>query len=269
MKPARAHPALRVLAVLAFAFLYLPIVVLVLFSFNDSKFGATWTGFTLKWYGALATRDDVRAALTNSFAVALASTLVSTVLGTMLGVGLWRYEFRWKNVLTFLLVVPIVIPDIVMAVSLLMFYAVVRHVIGTLNLGLPTVILAHVTFQVSYVALVVRSRLVGTDRSLEEAARDLGASGLRVFTHVTLPLALPGILAGALLAFTLSLDDFVVTFFTSGPGATTLPVLVYSSVKLGVTPDINALSSLLMLVTVIAVVAGNAILRRRPGGDHA
>ncbi|PYE56582.1 ABC transporter permease [Deinococcus yavapaiensis] len=263
MKPTRSPLWLSTLSWAAFVFLYVPILVLIVFSFNESKFGATWTGFTTKWYGVLFAREDVGNALENSMIVAVVSTLISTVLGTLVGLGLWRYDFRFKRAFTFLLVVPIVIPDVVMAVGLLMFYGLVRDVIGVLDLGLPTVILAHVTFQISYVALVVRSRLAGYDKSLEEAARDLGANGLKAFGYVMLPLIVPGILAGALLAFTLSLDDFVVTFFTSGPGATTLPVLVYSSVKRGVTPDINALSSLLIFVTVVAIVAGNALLRRR------
>jgi spermidine/putrescine transport system permease protein len=265
----RTHPALSAWAWLVYGFLYLPILVLIIFSFNDSKFGATWAGFTTKWYGVLLAREDVREALTNTLLVALSSTLISTVLGTLVGLGLWRYSTRFRLPLTFLLVTPIVIPDVVMGVSLLMFYSLVRgglELTGwTFENGFWTVMFAHVTFQISYVALTVRSRLAGYDRSLEEAARDLGASSVQSFLRVILPLALPGVLAGALLAFTLSLDDFVVTYFTSGSGFRTLPVLIYTSVKKGVTPDINALSTLLVLFTVVAIVAANAIMRPRPG----
>jgi spermidine/putrescine transport system permease protein len=265
----RTSPALAAFSWLVYGFLYLPILVLIVFSFNNSRFGATWEGFTLKWYGVLFGRDDVREALVNTLLVAVPSTILSTVLGTLLGFGLWRYAGRWRTPLTFLMVVPIVIPDVVMGVGLLMLYALVRTVAPFSN-GLVTVLLAHVTFQISYVALTVRSRLAGYDRSLEEAARDLGASSLRVFTAVVLPLALPGILTGALLAFTLSLDDFVVTYFTSGSGFRTLPVLIYTNVKRGITPDINALSALLVGVTAIGLVLASVISARsarRSGED--
>jgi len=263
----RSHPLLSAWAWLVYAFLYLPILVLIVFSFNDSRFGASWEGFTLKWYSVLAAREDVREALGNTLLVALGSTLISTVLGTLVGLGLWRYSFRFRTPLTFLLVMPIVLPDVVMGVGLLMFYALVRGLLEragwTFENGFWTVMLAHVTFQISYVALTVRSRLAGYGPELEEAARDLGATGLGSFFQVVLPLAAPGVLAGALLAFTLSLDDFVVTYFTSGSGFRTLPVLIYTSVKRGVTPDINALSTLLVLFTVVALLIGNALLRPR------
>lgn len=265
----RTPPALTAWAWLVYAFLYLPILVIILFSFNDSRFGATWAGFTTKWYAVLFARADVREALGHTLEIAVFSTLVSTVLGTLVGLGLWRYSFKWRTPLTFLLVLPIVIPDVVMGVSLLMFYAFVRNWLErsgwTFDNGFWTVLLAHVTFQISYVALTVRSRLAGYGRDLEEAARDLGANGLKSFLHVILPLAMPGVAAGALLAFTLSMDDFVVTYFTSGSGFRTLPILIYTNVKRGVTPDINALSALLVLVTVVAIIAANAMLRPRKG----
>ncbi|UBV41443.1 ABC transporter permease [Deinococcus taeanensis] len=263
----RTHPLLGAWAALVYLFLYLPIVVLIVFSFNDSRFGATWAGFTTRWYAVLFARADVREALTHTLNVAVVSTLISTVLGTLVGLGLWRYTIHLRAALTGLLVLPIVIPDVVMGVSLLMFYAFVRAGLEragwTFDNGFWTVLLAHVTFQISYVALTVRSRLAGYGPELEEAARDLGASGWQSFSKVILPLAMPGVLAGALLAFTLSLDDFVVTYFTSGSGFRTLPVLIYTNVKRGVTPDINALSALLVLVTVVAVIAANALLRPR------
>lgn len=265
----RTHPALTAWAWLTYAFLYLPILVLIVFSFNDSKFGATWAGFTTKWYGVLFAREDVREAVTNTLLVAFTSTIISTILGTLIGYGLWRYDFRWRTPLTALLVTPIVIPDVVMGVMLLMFYAIVRGLLErtgwTYENGFWTVMLAHVTFQISYVALTVRSRLAGYGRELQEAAADLGANQFQSFMQVILPLALPGVLGGALLAFTLSLDDFVVTYFTSGSGFKTLPVLIYTAVKKGVTPDINALSTLLILFTVVAILVANVIMRPRKG----
>ena len=266
----RTPPALTAWAYFTYAFLYLPILVLIAFSFNDSKFGVTWAGFTTKWYGVLLAREDVRVALTNTLLVAVSSTLISSVLGTLVGLGLWRYTLRYRTPLTFLLVLPIVIPDVVMGVMLLMFYALVRgaleHFGWTFENGFWTVMFAHVTFQLSYVALNVRSRLAGYGRDLEEAAADLGATSWGSFWGVVFPLALPGILSGALLAFTLSLDDFVVTYFTSGSGFQTLPVLIYNSVRRGVTPDINALSTLLVLFTVALLVIGNLLGRRGRGG---
>lgn len=264
----RTHPLLSVWAWLTFAFLYLPILVLIAFSFNDSKFGATWAGFTTKWYGVLFAREDVRAALVNTLTVAALSTLVSTALGTLVGLGLWRYTLKYRTALTALLVLPIVIPDVVLGVMLLMFYALLRGALErfgwTYENGFWTVTLAHVTFQLSYVALTVRSRLAGYGRDLEEAAHDLGASSAQAFWKITFPLARPGILAGALLAFTLSLDDFVVTYLTSGSGFRTLPVLIYTAVRKGVTPDINALSTLLVLFTVGALVVSYLLVRPRP-----
>lgn len=266
----RTPSALTAWAYFTYAFLYLPILVLIAFSFNDSKFGAAWAGFTTRWYGVLLAREDVRVALTNTLLVAVSSTLISSVLGTLVGLGLWRYTLRYRTPLTFLLVLPIVIPDVVMGVMLLMFYALVRgaleHLGWTFENGFWTVMFAHVTFQLSYVALNVRSRLAGYGRDLEEAAADLGATSWGSFWGVVFPLALPGILSGALLAFTLSLDDFVVTYFTSGSGFQTLPVLIYNSVRRGVTPDINALSTLLVLFTVLLLVVGNLLGRRGRGG---
>jgi spermidine/putrescine transport system permease protein len=190
----------------------------------------------------------------NTLVLAVASTMVSTVLGTLLGYGLSRYAFPGKRWCSMALFIPVVIPDVVMAVALLMFFGLVRAWFGGFELGLGTMIVAHITFQIPFVSMVVRSRLAGLDPAIEEAAHDLGADWSQKFWHVTLPLMRPGILAGAALAFTLSIDDFVVSFFTTGAGATTLPILIYSSVKRGLTPDINALSTLLVLASVLASV---------------
>jgi len=228
--------------------------VVAIYSFNARRYGMVWSGFTTQWYGQLLKSPDKIVAAENTILLAVVSTLVSTVLGTMLGYGLSRYGFPGKKLFSWLMYIPVVIPDIVMAVEILLFFALLRSRTGLFELGLPTMILAHITFQIPFVAIVVRSRLAGMDPAIEEAARDLGASGWQTFRHVTLPMIAPGVVAGALLAFTLSLDDFVVSFFTAGPGSTTLPILIYSSVKRGITPDINALSSLIVLASIAGTV---------------
>jgi spermidine/putrescine transport system permease protein len=247
-----------------YVFLYAPIAVVVLYSFNGAKHGGPWSGFTIDWYRKLLSSPEKTEAAWNTLALAAISTTVATVLGTLLGYGLSRYQFRGKRACSLIMYIPIVIPDVVMAVAMLIFYAVVRVCIGLLELGLSTMIVAHITFQIPVVAMVVRSRLAGLDPALEEAAHDLGADFWQTFGHVALPLMRPGILAGAALAFTLSVDDFVVSFFTTGPGATTLPILIYTSVKRGVTPDINALSTLIVLVS----VAGTLLVSSLQTGGH-
>lgn len=277
----RTPPALTLYAFLAYAFLYAPILVIIIFSFNRSRLGAAWTGFTLDWYRTLFANETVLTATLNTLIVAVVSTVVSTLIGTLLGVGLARYRFPGKGVFLWFMYVPVVIPEIIMAVSLVLFYSLLSAgaggwaqgltggVFGTtlagffegvaafFRLGLPTIILSHITFQIPFVAIVVRSRMAGFDRSLEEAARDLYANEVAVFRFVTLPLIAPGVVAGALLAFTLSIDDFVITFFTSGPGSLTLPVYIFGAVKRGVRPDINALSTLIVVATVVALLLSN------------
>ncbi|MBK9517820.1 MAG: ABC transporter permease [Anaeromyxobacter sp.] len=247
---------------LLYVFLYAPIVVVIVYSFNSARHGGPWRGFTWQWYATLLDNQDKLAAARNTLVLGGLSTLVSTLLGTGLGYGLSRYQFPGKRFFSFLMYIPVVIPDIVMAVAMLMFYSQVRQWLGFLELGMTTMVLAHVTFQIPFVAIVVRSRMVGMDQSIEEAAHDLGATSLQTFLHVTLPLILPAVVAGGMLAFTLSLDDFVVSFFTTGPGASTLPILIYASVKRGITPDINALSSVIILISVIGTVL--PMLLQRP-----
>jgi spermidine/putrescine transport system permease protein len=242
-----------------YIFLYAPIVILVIFSFNSSRFVSTWEGFSLRWYRELVQDAAMMAALKNSLIVALASTLLSTVFGTMVALAMERHRFWGKLAFDALLYLPIIIPDIAMAVMLLLFF-----VMANIQLSLVTIIISHVAFNISFVAIVVRARLAGFDRSLEEAAQDLGANELQTFWHVTLPLLMPGILGGALLAFTLSLDDFVITFFTSGVGSTTLPLRIYSMVKLGITPEINAVSTLLVLASMTLLFL--SLLAQRKGG---
>jgi spermidine/putrescine transport system permease protein len=249
--------------IFGYLFLYAPIIVLVLFSFNASRFVTTWDGFSLRWYRELFQDQAMATALRNSLIVAVSSTLISTVFGTMVALAMERRKFVGKAAFDALLYLPVIIPDIAMAVMLLLFFVMVSF-----QLSLITIIISHVAFSISFVAIVVRARLVGFDRSLEEAAQDLGANELQTFWYVTLPLLMPGILAGALLAFTLSLDDFVITFFTAGVGSTTLPLRIYSMVKLGITPVINAISTLLLMVS-MSLVLVSMFLQRRGGGSPA
>jgi spermidine/putrescine transport system permease protein len=246
--------------ILGYVFLYAPIVILVIFSFNASRFASVWRGFTLQWYVQLFGNEAIAVALKNSLIVAVSSTLISTVFGTMVALAMERYEFWGKLPFDALLYLPIIIPDIAMAVMLLLFF-----VLAKMSLGLVTIIISHVAFNISFVAVVVRARLAYFDVSLEEAAQDLYANEWQTFRRVTLPLIMPGILGGALLAFTLSIDDFVITFFTSGPGSTTLPLRIYSMVKLGVTPEINALSSMMLLVSMVLVFL-SLMLQKGGGG---
>lgn len=257
----RASLPLWLTAAALYLFLYIPIAVVIVYSFNAAKHGGPWAGFTTEWYGKLFSNADKLAATRNTLVLALVSTAISTLLGTLLGYGLSRFRFPGKKLFSWLMYIPVVIPDIVMAIAMLMFYSFVRDWLGLFELGLTTMCIAHITFQIPFVAIVVRSRLAGLDPAIEEAAHDLGATAWQKFWHVTLPLMLPGVAAGAALAFTLSIDDFVVSFFTTGPGATTLPILIYASVKRGITPDINALSTLIVLVSVIGTVAV-ALLQR-------
>jgi spermidine/putrescine transport system permease protein len=251
---------------LVFFFFYAPILVLVLFSFNSSRYVSQWEGFSLAWYAKLFANEAIGLALRNSLIVGGVSTVISTIMGTLIAVGMERFRFRGQTALDSVLYLPIIIPDIAMAVMLLLFFVQAASALGVIgvrfSLGLTSIILAHVAFNISYVAVVVRARLAGFDKSLEEAAADLYANEWATFRHVTLPLIMPGILGGALLAFTLSLDDFVVTFFTSGPGSTTLPLHIYSMVKTGITPEINALSTLMLLASIVLVLTSLVLQRR-------
>ena len=258
---------LTINAVAALAFLYLPILILVLFSFNQSKFGARWTGWTLDWYRQMLRDENIAQAFRTTIVIAVVSTVISTICATMLAIALERYRFRGRATLDAALYLPIVIPDIVMAVSLLAFFALAFRTINSVfglgwRAGLMTVIISHVAFNISFVAVVVRASLRNFDQRLEEAAQDLGANPWQTFRYITLPLIMPGIIGGALIAFTLSLDDFVVTFFTAGPGVRTLPLEVYGRVRRTITPEINAVSTLMLLGS-IALVAASLWMQRR------
>jgi spermidine/putrescine transport system permease protein len=246
----RGAAGLPVVAGAVYLFLYAPLAVLVLFSFNRGRLAAEWQGLTFEWYARLAANPPLLASLRNSLVVAFATTVVSTALGTAGALALHRHAFRRRAALEAAIVLPMVVPEIVMAASLLLLFAA-----AGLRLGLLTLVLAHVGFSVSYAVLVVRARLAGFDRALEEAAMDLGAGPWRTLRHVTLPAIAPGVLAAALLVFALSIDDYVVSSFVAGVGATTLPLHVYSMVKSGVSPEINAVSTLLLAATSLLLYA--------------
>jgi spermidine/putrescine transport system permease protein len=254
---ARSTP-LRLWVGLVLLFLYAPLAALVAFSFNESKRNIIWTGFTFDWYGKVFDDSDLITAFVNSLSIAALSTLVSVVLGAMVAVALWRFRFPFKPVFDGLVALPIVVPEICMGVSMLVFFSRVlpwpTDLPWPLNLG--SIVIAHISFSFPFVAVIVRARLASFNRELEEAAKDLGAGELRAFFDVLVPHIRPALIAGALLAFTLSLDDFVITFFTAGPDTVTFPVKVYSMVRFSVTPEVNAASTLLMTVTVVLTVIG-------------
>ena len=233
-------------------FLYAPLVVLMIFSFNDSKRNVVWRGFTTKYYEKALGNDQLVEALINSLTIAALATLASLVLGTLAAVMLWRFRFPWKGAIDGTISLPIIVPEICLGVAFLMFFAAVgwpTDLVWPFNLGAITI--AHITFCFPFVTMVVRSRLATFNREQEEAAKDLGASEAQVFRDVLIPHIKPALVAGALLAFTLSLDDFVITYFTSGPDTITFPVKVYSMVRFSVTPEVNAASTLLIILTVV------------------
>jgi len=247
----RRSPWLWVAGLLAYAFLYAPLVIVVVYSFNDSRLNAEWVGFTFDWYRKLFGNEQMLKAAWNSLVIGLTASAVATVLGTMAGFAMYRYKLR---LLPVMVLAPIAIPEILMGVSLLIFFVMLN-----LTLGMVSIVLAHIAFCVGFVAIVVRSRLAGMDESLTEAARDLGATPWQAFRLVTLPQIMPGVVAGALMAFTLSIDDFVITFFTAGVGSSTLPLQIYTMVKISVTPEVNAVSTLLMLLTLALILTASRL----------
>ncbi len=249
---------LKLYGILAYSYIYLPILVLVIFSFNSQKINVRWEGFTLHWYHTLLHDQQVHLAVRNTLVIALTSTLISTIIGTFAALALQRYRFPGYTLAESTLYIPVIIPEVVMGIALLAFFAQAGF-----RLGLATVALSHIAFSIPFVALVVRARLHGFDRSTEEAAMDLGANEVITFFRITLPTILPGVLSGALLAFTLSLDDYVITYFTAGPGSTTLPLRVFSMVRFAVTPEVNALSTLWVLTVFILLGAGQIAQRRQ------
>jgi putrescine transport system permease protein len=244
---------------LGLSFLYLPIILLIIFSFNESRLVTVWGGFSTKWYVSLWHNDGIMDAAWVTIRVGLISATVATVLGTLAALALTRYtRFRGRVLFSGMVYAPLVMPDVILGLSLLLLFVSLGF-----DRGFVTVTLAHITFTMCFVAVVVQSRLITFDRSLEEAAMDLGASPVRTFFEVTLPVILPAIVSGWMLAFTLSLDDLVVASFTSGPGATTLPMKIYSQVRLGVTPEINAVCTLLICFVATGVVIAAIVNKRR------
>lgn len=255
---------------LVLAFLYAPIVLLVIFSFSGAKDPGVWGGFSFDWYRDLGSDDRVQNAIGVSIRVAIISTIIATVLGTMAALALERFRFRGKKVFDALLYLPIIIPDVTMAVMMLLFFTqafdLIDAAFGTrFAKGFWTVVVSHVAFNIAFVSVVVRARIAGMDSTLEQAAGDLYAGRWQAFRHVTLPLIMPGVLGGALLALTLSLDDVVVTQFVSGPGSTTLPVYVFGLIRRDVTPLINAVSVVMLVASLVLVIASLAAQRVSSG----
>lgn len=258
--------ALSLNAVLVYVFFYAPIALLILYSFSDDQLVGRWGGFTLDWYRAFGENDEVQNALGVSIRVAILSTLLSVVLGTMAALALERFRFRGNRIFDALLYLPVIIPDVTMAVMMLIFFTSLDDIIGLqVTKGFTTITLSHVAFSISFVSIVVRARLAGMSETLEEAAQDLYASRWQAFRYVTLPLILPGIIGGALLALTLSLDDVVITQFVAGPGSTTLPVYVFGLIRRGVSPLINAVSVVMLAASVLLVVLSLVAQRARGG----
>jgi len=256
---------LLTIAAFGYAFLYLPIVSVIVYSFNDSRLVTLWGGFSLRWYRSLLHDSDILGSALLSLQVAVVTATLATVLGTLAGLALDRLgRFRGRTLLTGMITSPLVMPEIITGISLLFLFITLGDWIGwPQRRGATTITIAHVTFCMAYVAVVVRSRLSSLDQSLEEAAMDLGGRPLRVFFDITVPMIAPAMISGWLLSFTLSLDDVVIASFVSGPGSTTLPMLIFSKVRLGVTPDINALASVIILLVSLGVVTAAWVTGRQ------
>ncbi len=249
---------LRIYTFLVYLYIYIPILILIVFSFNTQKLNISWQGFTWHWYDVLFRDQQVQLAIRNTLLIALISTVIATVIGTLAALAMQRYRFPGYDASEALMYIPIVIPEVVMGISLLVFFVMLKF-----TLGLVTITLSHIAFNIPFVALVVRARLHGYDNSIDEAAMDLGADEMTTFRRVTLPTIMPGILSGAMLAITLSLDDYVITYFTAGPGSTTLPLRVFSMVRFMVTPEVNALSTLWVLIVFVILLIGQIAQSRR------
>jgi len=252
------------MAFVTMGFLYLPLLAVAFFSVNNTKYGLAWKGFTLDWYIKLFHNEVILQAAWNTLVLAIVSTLVSTILGTALAIGMDRFPWpkKMNTVLDLILHLPVIIPDIILAAALVVAFGFLRSVSSFFEPGLFCMIIGHITFQVAFVALVVRSRLISIGKDIEEAARDLYATTSYLLWKITLPLLMPGIIAGAMLAFTLSLDDFVISFFTAGPESVTLPLFIFAAVRRVVTPQIHALSTLVLFATIILVFVMERFTRK-------
>lgn len=262
----RASTLLLAVCVAGFLFLYAPIVSLVVFSFNENKLATVWSGFSTQWYVALSQNPQILGAAWISLKVAVVSASLATALGTLAAYALVRFgRFRGRSLLTGMSAAPLVMPDVITGLSLLLLFVALEQAIGwPAGRGMTTIIIAHTTFCMAYVTVVVQSRLSDMDQSLEEAAMDLGARPVRVFFDVTVPVIAPALVAGWLLAFTLSLDDLVVASFVTGPGASTLPMVIFSKVRLGVSPDINALATIIIAIVALGVFVASVLMRKKP-----
>ncbi|MDO6454973.1 ABC transporter permease subunit [Neptunomonas phycophila] len=261
----RRMPVLMTVLVFGYAFLYGPILSLMVYSFNENRLVTVWSGFSTKWYGELLQNEQILDAAWLSVKIASVNASLAVILGTLAALALVRFKrFRGRSVMQTMVTAPLVMPEVIIGLSLLLLFVAMQKTLGwPEGRGQLTITIAHVTFSLAYVTVVVQSRLSHMDQSLEEAALDLGAKPLKVFFAITLPLIAPALLAGWLLAFTLSMDDLVVASFVSGPGATTLPMVVYSSVRLGVSPQINALATIIVLVVSMAVLIAGIVMYRK------
>jgi len=250
--------------VFGFAFLYIPILLMMFYSFNYSKIVPVWGGFSLRWYGVLFQSEEVWKAVALSLQIAIINATFATLLGAFAGIAMARIKrFRGRTLFSGMISAPLVMPEVITGLSLLLLFITMAEMIGWPARGITTITIAHITFSLAYVAVIVQSRLVGVDQSLEEAAQDLGAKPFRVLTDITIPLLAPALAAGWLLAFTLSLDDLVIASFVSGPGSNTLPMLIYSRVKLGLRPDVNASATIIILIVALGVCIAGWLLSRQ------
>ena len=259
------NTSLLTIVLFGYAFLYVPLLSVIVYSFNDSRLVTLWGGFSFRWYLALLEDEQIWSAALLSLRIALVSATLATVFGTIIGLAMNRLgRFRGRLLLTGMITAPLVMPEIITGISLLFLFITLTDWIGWPgSRGAMTITIAHITFSMAYVAVIVRSRLGGMDQSLEDAAMDLGGQPLRVFFDITMPMIAPAMVAGWLLSFTLSLDDLVIASFVSGPGATTLPMLIFSKVRLGVTPDVNALATVIIVLVSIGVITAGMITRKK------
>ena len=247
------------------AFLYIPMVLLIIYSFNYSKLVPVWGGWSIRWYKVLFESEEVWEAVALSLKIATVNACFATLLGTLAGLALVRFgSFKGRTLFTGMITAPLVMPEVITGLSLLLLFITLKELIGWPDKrGFTTITIAHITFSMAYVAVIIQSRLAGMSQDLEEAAQDLGAKPFRVMIDITMPLIAPGMLAGWLLAFTLSLDDLIIASFVSGPGATTMPMLIYSRVRLGLRPDINALATIIIVVVAIGIILAGWIMFRQ------
>jgi putrescine transport system permease protein len=262
---------LTIMALLGFAFLYVPILSLIVYSFNESKLVTVWSGFSFKWYVSLINDRQILAAARISLQIAFTSATLALVLGTLAAMAIVRYgRFRFRELFNGMLTTPLVMPDVIIGISLLLLFVAMEASFGwPAGRGMLTIIIAHTTFCMAYVAVVVQSRLADVDRSIEEAAADLGARPIRIFFDATLPSIAPALVSAWLLAFTLSLDDLVIASFVAGPGSTTLPMLIFSKVKLGVSPDVNALATILIGFVAVGIAISAFVMTRSKRGANS